>query len=128
MNFKINIAKLYFGLVSFVSILILAFSLSSLISSILKYMLISDEEYIASKYYELNTCKYEKQISIASSNQQTTQKSPEEIAKCIAETRKKLLNQRKYQLKTNIIENLSYSFIFFVIFSIHFYHFRKLTE
>ena len=131
-----NIKKLYYGLVSLISIIAIAISLGIIATNVGKLWLISDEEYLATHNYEFSTCKYDIQKKYCSYSdyrlqQQCTEqlvnnkKYREDIEKCKNEQKKKVLLKRYYYAKLSLISAFSTFIVFLILFLFHYSKFKK---
>lgn len=139
-----NIKKLYFWLVSLISIVAIAISLGIILSNLWKLLLISNQEYLANNSWYDDTCKNkarEKICGIAIYNK--TNSLYEEYQKCILnldlnpkyqkilnqcqqQEKEKILLRRYYNLKISLIWSFSSLVVFLVLFVFHYSKFRKL--
>lgn len=138
---KIKRSKLYhiyLAIVSFVSILAVAINLWVILTSIGKYFIISDEEYLQYREsYRLENCKnliYEGKInpsSVVAINETGSwarNPSDEEIARCEEKVRKEVSFSRKYDLKDMFITSWSWFVVFLILFLFHYPRFLKIKQ
>lgn len=131
-----NIKKIYFGLVSLISIISLAISLGIVISNLLKIWLISDDEYISTHSYQLETCKYNIQKKYCSNSYWKDYNKcileldknlnyKKDLENCKENKKKEILLQRYYNLKIDLISASSSFVVFLILFIFHYLRFRK---
>ncbi len=129
-----NIKKLYYGLVSLISIVVIAITLWIVISSLLKILLISNKEYLSDNKYQLNNCNYEiqrKYCSIWKNNSTCTNKLEnnkiyqKNLENCKNNKKKEILTRRSYDLKLNLIWAWSTFIVFLILFLFHYLKFKK---
>ncbi len=129
-----NIKKLYYGLVSLISIVVIAITLWIVISSLLKILLISNKEYLSDNKYQLNNCNYEiqrKYCSIWKNNSTCTNKLEnnkiyqKDLENCKNNKKKEILTRRSYDLKLNLIWAWSTFIVFLILFLFHYLKFKK---
>lgn len=131
-----NIKKLYYGLVSLISIIAIAISLWIIISDFWKIILISDEEYLATHSYEINNCNYEVQRKYCNYSDFNLQKKclqdlkndknyQKDLINCKQSKKKEILFKRYYYLKLNLIWTLSTLVVFLILFLFHYPKFKK---
>ncbi len=130
----INTSKLYsfyLAVVSFISIIAVAITIWIVITSIWKYFLISDEEYLQYREsYKLTGCRNsiynpiydEKGIIIKN---EETKKTPESIKECEDKVRKEVSASRWYDLKDTFISSFSWFVVFLILFLFHYPKFLK---
>lgn len=130
----INTSKLYsfyLAVVSFISIIAVAITIWIVITSIWKYFLISDEEYLQYREsYKLTDCRNsiynpiydEKGIIIKN---EETKKTPESIKECEDKVRKEVSASRWYDLKDTFISSFSWFVVFLILFLFHYPKFLK---
>lgn len=107
---KINWLKVYYWIVSLISVIVITVSISVIIVSILKKILITDEEYLAKYDYRLSQCDFQKEKTDTN---------------CKEEKKKEILVERSYNLKSSIIESVSWLIPFIVLFVFHYRWFKK---
>ncbi len=123
---KMNVKKLYYGLVSLISVIAIATSSWILLSSVLKMYLISDKEYIEANHWIIDSCKY-----VGKSNSLWGQVSVWNYSskqECIKDKTKQILLERKYNFKMSIISSLSVLIVFLILFVFHYPRFKKLDN
>ncbi len=125
----------YLAVVSFVSIVAVAITLWVVLTSVWKYYIISDEEYLQYREsYKLENCKnpiyWEKWVAsstVAVDGTQTPARTPsdEEIAKCEEKVRKEVAFSRAYDLKDMFITSSAWFVVFLILFIFHYPKFLK---
>lgn len=130
---KVEVSKLYsfyVWIVSFVSIIAIWITLWVVLTSIWKFYIISDEEYLQSNQsYRLNECKNPTFNTIDAKTWITTSgtKTPseEEIQKCEAKVREEVKFSRAYDLKDTFIASRAWFLVFLMLFLFHYPKFLK---
>lgn len=134
---KMESAKLYhlyLAVISFVSIVAVAITLWIVFTSVGKYYIISDEEYLQNREsWKLENCKspiyWEKWVTspVAVDGTETQARTPseEEIEKCEQKVRTEVAFSRKYDLKDMFITSFSWLIVFIVLFGFHYPKFLK---
>lgn len=125
---------IYLAVVSFVSIVAVAITLWIVLTSVWKYFIISDEEYLQYREsYKLENCKnpiyWEKWVTspVTVDGTETPARTPseEEIAKCEEKVRKEVSFSRAYDLKDMFITSSAWFVVFLVLFIFHYPKFLK---
>lgn len=125
---------IYLAVVSFVSIVAVAITLWVVLTSVWKYFIISDEEYLQYREsYKLENCKnpiyWEKWVTspVTVDGTETPARTPseEEIAKCEEKVRKEVSFSRAYDLKDMFITSSAWFIVFLVLFIFHYPKFLK---
>lgn len=125
---------IYLAVVSFVSIVAVAITLWVVLTSVWKYFIISDEEYLQYREsYKLENCKnpiyWEKWVTspVTVDGTETPARTPseEEIAKCEEKVRKEVSFSRAYDLKDMFITSSAWFVVFLVLFIFHYPKFLK---
>lgn len=132
---EVKVTKLYsfyLGIVSFVSIIAIWINLWIVLTSIWKYYIVTDEEYLQfNQSYRLQECKnptyttaYDKSGNVLP---QTNPKTPseEEITKCEAKVREEVKFSRAYDLKDMFITSWAWFVVFVLFFLFHYPKFAK---
>lgn len=128
---------IYLAVVSFVSIVAVAITLWVVLTSVWKYFIISDEEYLQYREsYKLENCKnpiyWEKWVAspVTVDGTETPARTPseEEIAKCEEKVRKEVSFSRAYDLKDMFITSSAWFIVFLVLFIFHYPKFLKTRE
>ncbi len=128
---------IYLAVVSFVSIVAVAITLWVVLTSVWKYFIISDEEYLQYREsYKLENCKnpiyWEKWVTspVTVDGTETPARTPseEEIAKCEEKVRKEVSFSRAYDLKDMFITSSAWFIVFLVLFIFHYPKFLKTRE
>lgn len=128
---------IYLAVVSFVSIVAVAITLWVVLTSVWKYFIISDEEYLQYREsYKLENCKnpiyWEKWVTspVIVDGTETPARTPseEEIAKCEEKVRKEVSFSRAYDLKDMFITSSAWFVVFLVLFIFHYPKFLKTRE
>jgi len=125
--------NLYLWIVSFVSIIAIWINLWIVITSIWKYFLISDEEYLQYREsYRLENCKtpttspeYDKNWIITKQAEKPTE---QEIQKCEAKVREEVKFSRSYDLKDMFITSWAWFVVFLMFFLFHYPKFVKAKK
>lgn len=131
-----NIKKLYYGLISLISVITIAITLWIVISSIAKLIFISNNEYLINHKYQLEDCKYRLQrqycpiwqnkIAINCINQLINNKFyQKDLEKCKKNKKIEILTRRYYNLKLNLIWAWSTFIIFLILFLFHYPKFKE---
>lgn len=125
----VNLKKLYFGIVSLVSIIVVSVNLGIALANLWKLVLISDEEYLARHSYEIQSCSYRIKTQLCWPNLENCKYDKEEyknlLSECESQEKKKILLRRHYNLKSGLISAVSGFIVFFIIFLLHYLTFRK---
>lgn len=122
--------NLYLAIVSFISIIAIALNLGIVLTSLWKYVLITDDEYLQFKEkWQIDNCNFywtiEPNINPESKNQKPTQ---EEINACLNKLKKNINLTRNFELKDMFITSWAWFLIFLILFIFHypkFFKFRK---
>lgn len=109
-------SKLYFIIVALVAIIGLTIGYGTALYQYASLHLITDQEYIAGSYRDVQTCK---QPTYKNDGNQIP-KSQAEIDQCIQEMKTNTLARRSKESKENILGWLVRWSLFFVLFVIHF--------
>jgi len=127
-----NIKKLYFGLVSLISIIAIAISIWIILSNVWKLIFISDKEYVLNNDYELKSCTYELRSQFCLNDKVCIQKLKnnenyiKKLEECKKSKEEKLLLKRHYQLKLALISAFSTFIVFLILFIFHYFRFKKI--
>ena len=133
----IDTAKLYnfyLWLVSFVAIIAIWINLWLVLTSVWKYYLITDEEYLQNREsYRLEQCEnntiYNKEVrlenNVEKTTEQTVKKTKEEIEECKQKARNDVIMSRKYDLKDMFISSFAWMIVFLILFGFHYPKFLK---
>ena len=129
MDFK----KLYFWLVSLISIVAMWISAWVALSSIGKMIFISSDEYLATNSYKLNTCDYEVKNQLCGGRfdvncKYSTSEYEKLLNQCKQKKKEEILLQRQYNLKLNLIGSISTFVVFLVIFVFHYFKFSRISR
>ena len=136
MEVKVNkLYNIYLAIVSFVSIIAVAITLWVVFTSVWKYFLISDEEYLQYREsYKLESCKnpiypteYDK-TWVVISNTNIKPSTEEEIKKCEEKVRSEVHLSRAYDLKDMFITSFSWMVVFLVLFFFHYPKFLRIKK
>lgn len=115
---------LYLAWVSAVAVIVMSVNLGVLITSVGKYILITDQEYILSgNAWQVQQCsepRWENNTSI--------EKTTEEIATCEEKATISSLAQRSISLKETFIESLAWFAVFGLLFWFHYPKFLATRE
>lgn len=125
----------YLGIVSFVSIIAIGINLWIVLTSIWKYYIVTDEEYLQfNQQYRLQECKNPSYTTAYDKNgavlPQTNPKTPtdEEIIKCEAKVREEVKFSRNYDLKDMFITSGAWFIVFVLFFLFHYPKFVRQKE
>ncbi|MCT4616728.1 MAG: hypothetical protein N4A38_00790 [Candidatus Gracilibacteria bacterium] len=130
---KSKLFNVYLGVVSIFSILAIAINLGVILTMIGRFFIISDSEYIASRYsYRLDNCENDnvaitKTIEVGERNINTP-KTKEEIEACKEEVRKDLITERRFRLKEDMITAGAWFIVFIFLFGFHYPKFKRYKE
>ena len=127
MTFSEKFLKFYYAIVSSVSLIVIGVNIWMIASDILAYYLISNDEYIARYSWEFERCK-DKTLSFDRGRGQKIDKSEEEIQECIQNTKNRILLQRRYDLKQDLIRSISLVIAFLIVFVFHYSKLKDLKE
>lgn len=136
-NMEIKSTKLYnfyLGIVSFVSIVAIGINLWIVLTSVWKYVLISDEEYLQFREsYKLENCKnptYPAQVdkNIVDTNVKPVSPTEEEIKKCEDKVRSEIKFSRGYDLKDMFISSAAWFTVFLFFFLFHYPKFLRIKK
>ncbi|MDD5770137.1 MAG: hypothetical protein PHE25_04150 [Candidatus Gracilibacteria bacterium] len=134
---KIGTNKLfgiYLAIVSFVSIIAVAITLGVVLTSVGKYYIISDEEYLQYREsYKLDNCKnptYPASTKVGTTTVISNPVSPteEEITKCEQKVRSEIHLSRAYDLKEMFITSFAWFIVFLILFCFHYPKFLKIKK
>lgn len=116
--------SIYLAVVSFVGIVAIAINLWIVLTSVWKYFLISDEEYIQfSRSYEIKACEEPKFVTWV--QDQRVEKTQEEIDTCKKDAKESALMARNYDLKDMFISSWAWMVVFLIVFFFHYPKFLK---
>lgn len=126
----------YLGIVSFVSIIAIGINLWIVLTSIWKYYIVTDEEYLQfNQSYRLTECKnptytskYDNNGNALPRTTVTQTPSDEEIAKCEAKVRSEVKFSRAYDLKDMFITSGAWFVVFVLFFLFHYPKFVRQKE
>jgi hypothetical protein len=120
---KHTFLNVYFGLVSLISFVGLAIAIIVLAHQIISKNLISEDEYIAQHYWEIDRC--EEPIYLGDNSKERT---PEQKEECISKAKNTLLLQRSVDTKETLILSGLRVIILLIIFPLHFTYFKKYNK
>ena len=114
--------KIYFTFVSIVSIIRAIIAGGATVYTLFDKVLISDEEYLVggNRSYEITQCEQP-----AYKNDQTVEKTPDEIAACKADATQRVLVARSYEFKSDLIMG---AVRLIICVSVYGFHYRKLKS
>lgn len=116
--------RVYFAGVSAVAIIVMSVNLGILITSIGKYLLITPQEYLLSdQAWEYKDCSSPKYIE-----NETVDKTEDEIVACQEKASKNVLANRSINLKETFIESFAWLVVFWILFAFHYPKFIALRE
>jgi len=122
----------YLAVVSFVSIIAIAITLWIVLTSLWKYLLISDDEYIQNRQsWKIEDCSRNnfQTINIDSKiEKKINKKTPEEIKKCEEKAKISAIKSRSYDLKDMFISSFAWFFVFLLLFAFHYPKFLRLKK
>lgn len=131
-----NIKKIYFWLVSLISIIALSVSLWIILTSFWKKIFISDNEYIQVNNWQLNDCKYNLESKYCWWNDLKNKKCALDIKNnkdyktdlesCKKSKKEEIILKRHYGLKITLISSWSTFIVFLLLFIFHYLRFKKL--
>ncbi len=126
---KVNSNKLYnlyLAVISFVSLIAIAITLWIVLTSVWKFFIISDEEYIQnSRSYEITRCEEPK---LTTGQNERVERTDEEIEECKVAARDSAIKARRYNLKDMFITSWAWMIIFVLIFIFHYPQFLKRRD
>ena len=111
-----KIEKIYYWFVSSVSLIVFSIVIWNLLTNLLEFFMISNEEYLTRYDWRIEQCKTQ------------LKKNNQSYEECIKNQKKKISLERKYELKQSIIWSLWYGFTSFLIFVFHYLRFKKIKE
>ena len=115
---------LYLAWVSAVSVIVLSVNLGIFITSVWKYVLITEQEYVLSdRAWEVRQCSEDDWI-----NEEKVAKTSEEIVACEEKATVSVLAQRSISLKETFIESFAWLTIFGLLFAFHYPKFLATRE
>jgi len=124
----------YLWIVSFVSLIAIWITFGIVLTSVWKYFLISDEEYLQFREsYRIESCKnptapatYDKDWRLI--NNFVQKPTEEEIAKCEVKVREDVKLSRSYDLKDMFITSWAWFIVFLIFFLFHYPKFLKIKK
>ena len=124
---------IYLAVVSFVSIVAVAITLWVVLTSVWKYFIISDEEYLQNQQsWKLENCSNPtyavKEVENNWDENKNSKLTQEEISQCEDKVRTEVSFSRKYNLKDTFISSFSWLLVFIVLFWFHYPKFLKSRE
>lgn len=123
---KVDASKLYnlyLGIVSFVAIVAIWINLWIVLTSVWKYFLITDEEYLQNvEYYKLEQCE---RWVFQPDTQDYAKKSEEEVESCKQKVKDNVSISRSYDLKEMFISSWAWFVVFLLFFLFHYPKFLK---
>lgn len=106
----------YLALVSFVAVVVMCVNLGILITSVGKFFIITDEEYILSdRAYEMRACSEPRWNGNTSE-----EKTPDEILICEEKAKETAIAGRSINLKETFIESFAWFAVFWLLFWFHY--------
>jgi len=115
---------LYLAWVSTIAVIVLSINLGILITSVWKYLIITDQEYILSdRSWEIRNCSEPQWM-----NDEAVEKTSEEIVRCEEKAEITVLAQRSINLKETFIESLAWFTVFGFLFWFHYPKFLATRE
>ena len=116
----------YLSIVSFIAIIVLCINLWIVITSIGKFVLITDEEYLQNREnYRMNECE---RGPWSEAKKTYADKTTEEIQECKDKVRENVSLSRKYNLKNDFIWSWAWFIVFLLLFGFHYPKFLKTRE
>ncbi len=113
----------YLAVVSFVSIIAIAITMWVVLTSLWKFLIISDEEYVEySRSYEMRQCE---EVVFVSWKDERKERTQEEIEKCKVDARESAIKARRYNLKDMFISSWAWAIVFMLLFAFHYPKFLK---
>lgn len=129
---RAKLYNLYLWIVSFVSIVAIGINLWIVLTSVWKYFLISDEEYLQFREsYKLDACKnptFPAEINktwATTNTNNPVSPTKEEIAECEEKVRNDVKFSRKYDMKDMFITSSAWFIVFLFFFLFHYPKFLK---
>lgn len=135
-----SVLKFYLTIVTTVSILGFVIAAGAALYQWMLTIMVTDAEYMAGNgmYYEVQNCDVQpspvynyvdgKGTVPVDPAAQPKQKTPEEIAKCKADAETRIINQRHFQTKDNMIGGMVWWFLFLLLFATHFPYLLKTRD
>lgn len=124
---KVDSNKLYnfyLAIVSLISIVAISITLWIVLTSVWKYYIISDEEYIQySRSYLITQCEEPKLTTGAQDTR--IEKTQAEIDTCKIDARESAIMARSYDLKDMFISSWAWMIVFVIVFLFHYPKFLK---
>ena len=115
----------YLALVSLVAVIVMSVNLGILVTWLWKHFIISDEEYLLSnRVWEIEQCSEPRRLV----DQETVERTPEEISECEERATNRALAQRSINLKEWVISSFAWFAIFGLLFLFHYPKFLKVRE
>jgi hypothetical protein len=117
-----NITKIYFTLVSLVSIVGLAVALGITLYNLASSRIITDEEFVLSRaVYQFQTCELPDAAKMTGKpGEVAIQRTPTEIQSCKARIRSEILTQRHFETKKSMIGGVSWAIVSLILFLFHY--------
>ena len=114
----------YLALVSLVAVIVVSIHLGILITSLGKYIIITDEEYIVSNQsWQIRQCREMRNIE-----GKIEERTPEEISACEEDAIAEAVARRSINLKETFITSLAWSIVFWILFYLHYPQFLRVKE
>ena len=114
----------YLALVSLIAVIVMSIHLGIVITSVWKYILITDQEYILSdRAWEVRQCsepRWEESKQV--------EKTEEEIASCEEKATESVLARRSLELKETFIQSFAWLAVFGLLFWFHYPKFLRVRE
>lgn len=115
--------SVYFGLATLIGLIWSIITLSIFLSSTASLLFITDKEYLAQNYREVQNCEDPSYDHIKEKN---IEKTEEEISLCKTNTEERITLQRSIRYKETAIESAIWFLIFGLVFWFHYSYFRKM--
>ena len=115
---------LYLAGVSAIAVIVMSVNLGILITSVWKYIVITDSEYVLSdRAWEVRSCSEDRWVK-----EVPVEKTPEEIIECEEKAKVTALAQRSINLKETFIESFAWVIVFGLLFWFHYPKFLATRE
>ncbi len=115
---------LYLAGVSAIAVIVMSVNLGILITSVWKYVLITEQEYVLSdRAWEVRQCSEPDWVK-----EEKVEKTAEEITACEEKATVSVLAQRSINLKETFIESFAWFAVFWLLFWFHYPKFLATRE
>ena len=121
---EFSLLKIYLVIISIVWLVGAVIWYGNFTYQIIKYRLITPEEYVLGSYDNYSITQCENPMIVPSKEQPSTtitqNRTPEEITKCKEEAKKNMLARRSFEYKDNLISWIIWGTVFLILFVTHF--------